>query len=508
MRTTIRGLLLAGTALTAAVSVAGGAQAQTTDPATQARIEQLEAALADLQGQLADLKASSSASIGQVRAAQQATTVSLTNGRPTLASGDGQFTASFRSVFQLDGALYDQDDAGSLASDPRRGSFGDTTENGHARDLSDGANFRRARLGIEGKAFGDFEYNFLYDFGGSGAEEAGKISSAWLQYNGFGPVKLRVGAYAPVTSLEDAASSNSSLFAERASVAETVRGIAGGDGRTAIGLLANGERWNASAAVTGNVVTTSSYDEQLGFVGRFAYVPFKRDVSLIHVGVNTTVVVSPAASGPDISPAGAVSNLRLRDRPEIRVDGTRLVDTGNIDSDGLTSIGLELGAQYRSLYLQAEYFDIGIERRKSALPDPEFSGWYVQGSWILTGEARRYATTNAGFDGPRPAKPFSLKDRQWGAVELALRYSNLDLNYRETAAPATGSVRGGEQDILSVGLNWYLNNTVTLQAAYRNVQVDRTSPGGTAFGAGETPALNTQVGQDLNIWSFRTQYAF
>lgn len=499
---TLRITLLAAAS---AMALGGVAQAQETP---EARIARLEAALADLQAQLADLKASSGASIAQVRAAQQATVVSLGNGRPTIATSDGQFTAAFRGVLQLDGAIYDQDSAGPLASDPRRGSFGDATENDHARDLSDGANFRRVRLGVEGRAFGDFEYNFLYDFGGSGVEEGGKISAAWVQYNGLGRVKLRVGAYAPVTSLEDAASSNSALFAERASVAETVRGIAGGDGRTAIGVLSSGERWNAAAAITGNTIGVSSYDEQASFVSRFAYVPYRRESSLIHLGVNTTVVFSPAASGPDIAPAGAVTNIRLRDRPEIRVDGARLVDTGNIDADRLTSVGAEFGVQRGPLYLQAEYFDINVERRNSPLPDPEFSGWYVQGSWILTGESRRYAIANAGFDGPRPARPFSPRDHQWGAVELALRYSSLDLNFLENATPAAGSVRGGEQEILSVGLNWYLNNAVTLQAAYRNVQVDRTSPGGTAFGAGATPALNTPVGQDLNIWSFRTQYAF
>lgn len=64
--------------------------------------------------------------------------------------------------------------------------------------------------------------------------------------------------------------------------------------------------------------------------------------------------------------------------------------------------------------------------------------------------------------------------------------------------------------ILSVGLNWYLNPVVSMQFAWRNVSVDRTSPGGTAFGVGAfaTPVLGTQVGQDLNIYSVRTQYAF
>lgn len=501
-RGSIRSALLAGVAI---AGVGGVAQAQETP---EQRIAKLEATLAEVQAQLADLKAATAASVGQVRAAQQATTVTIANGRPTIASGDGQFSAAFRGVLQLDGAIYAQDDPGSLATDPRRGSFGDATENDHARDLSDGFNLRRVRLGIEGKAFGDFEYNFLYDFGGSGVEEGGKIMAAWMQYNGLGAVKVRVGAFAPASGLEDAASNASAAFAERASVAELVRGIAGGDGRTAIALLGSGERWNFAAAVTGNLIGTTTYDEQVGFVGRFAYVPFKRTDALIHLGLNTSVVISPAATGPNISPAGAPSPLRLRDRPELRVDGARLVDTGNIDADGLTSIGGEFGALYKSVYVQAEYFDIDVERRNSVLPDPEFSGWYVQGSWILTGESRRYGAATAGFDGPRPTKPFNLREGTWGAWELALRYSTLDLNFLENAVPAAGSIRGGQQDIISAGVNWYVNNGVTLQAAYRRVSVDRTSPGGTAFVAGSTPPIGTQVGQDLEIFSFRTQYAF
>ena len=175
------------------------------------------------------------------------------------------------------------------------------------------------------------------------------------------------------------------------------------------------------------------------------------------------------------------------------------------------ALGGEFGALYRNLYVQAEYFDIQVERRNSALSDPEFSGWYVQAGWTLTGEARRYSTVTSGFDSPRPAKPFDPKKGQWGAVELAARYSNLDLNYLpgQAGAAATASgVRGGEQNILSLGVNWYLNPVVSISGTYRNVEVRRLSPGGSAFVSGSTPAAGTQVGQDLDIWSLRTQYAF
>ncbi|MDP3856066.1 OprO/OprP family phosphate-selective porin [Phenylobacterium sp.] len=479
------------------------------DEATDARIKALEEQLALLQGQITDLKQSTANNIAAVRKDATATTVSLANGRPTIATSDGKFTASFRGVFQLDSAHYDQRAPGPLGSDFRRGSFGDAAENDRARDLSDGANFRRARLGVEGKAFGDFEYNFLYDFGGSGNEEAGKISAAWVQYNGlpFANAKLRIGAFSPPSGLEEAVSTNGSLFAERASPSELVRGIAAGDGRTGVAFLANGDNWAATAAITGNIIATQTFDEQTAFVGRFSFVPFRRDDSLIHLGVNTSIVINPAASGPDVA-GTAVTAIRLRDRPEIRVDGTRLVDTGNIDANGLTAIGAEFGAQWKSLNIQSEYFDIDVDR-KGALGDPDFSGWYAQAGWTITGEARRYS--NATFDAPRPAKPFDLKTGGWGAWELGLRYSKLDLNYLAGSpgtALAAAAIRGGEQEIFTLGLNWYVNNALRFQAAYQDVSVDRLSPGGTAFVAGSTPSAGAQVGQDLSIYSLRTQYAF
>lgn len=499
-RGNLRAALLAGVA----IACIGGGAAHAQESADD-RIARLEAALADLQGQLADLKSSTGAQVADVRKAQQATTVTIANGRPTIASGDGQFTAVFRGVAQLDGAFYDQDDAGPLNTDPRRGSFNDATENDRARDLGDGTNFRRVRIGIEGKAWGDFEYNLMLDLGGSGNEEGGKINQAWLQYNGLGFTKLRVGAFAPVTGLEDGASNTSSLFIERASIAEIVRGLAGGDGRVGAQASFAGERWSLTGALTGNVIQTQTFDEQVGFVGRATWVPYKRPDALIHLGFNANIIIDPAATGPDV-PGGSPTPIRLRDRPEIRVDTTRLIDTNNIDADGVTALGLELGGLYKNFYIQSEYFNIDVERRTGTLPDPSFSGWYIQGSWILTGESRRYSA-NYGFDGPRPDKPFNLKNGAWGAWELGLRYSTVDLNYNENAL--TTSIRGGEQDIFSVGLNWYPNTNVLISATYRNVSVDRTSPGGTAFGAGAaTPTIGTEVGQDLNIYSLRTQYAF
>lgn len=477
-----------------------------------ARLDALEKRNEELEAQILDLKTQTAGSDQAIRDQVKAQpTVSLANGRPTFASADGQFTASIRGIFQLDATQYDQRQAGPTSTDFRRGSVGDATENDRARDLSDGVNFRRARLGIEGKAWGVWNYNFLYDFGGSGTEEAGKISAAYIEYTGLQPVRVRVGAFPPTTGLEDGTSAANQMFLERPAIAELVRGLAGGDGRTAAAVMGNGDRWSGIVAVTGNLVTNQTFDEQLGLVARLTYLPYKSQDSLVHVGANLNAIIHPAATGPDIAGAGASTPIRLRERPENRVDPTRLVDTGNIEADGVTSLGLELALQHKAMSLQAEHFWLDVERKTSPLPDPDFSGWYVQGAFTITGQARRYNAASGGFEPPRVETPFVL-GKSPGVWELAARYSSLDLDYRAGAFGAAlpvGGVRGGEQKGFTLGLNWYPNNTVRFLADYQRVEVDRLSPGGTAFGAGAlTPPAGAQVGQDLNIWSFRTQYAF
>jgi phosphate-selective porin OprO/OprP len=46
----------------------------------------------------------------------------------------------------------------------------------------------------------------------------------------------------------------------------------------------------------------------------------------------------------------------------------------------------------------------------------------------------------------------------WGAFEIALRYSELDLN--------DGPVKGGKEDDWTIGANWYLGTHWKLQANY------------------------------------------
>jgi phosphate-selective porin OprO/OprP len=489
MKTFRSALLASAAAMSLAWAGAAAAQdvpQQTAQPdpprdPTAERLAALETQLGDLQAQISDLKAQQAAGIGDVRATQQATTVSITNGKPTIASGDGQFSATFHGVMQLDTAIYSQDK--SLPASVTTG-----------RDLNSGTNFRRARLGVDGKVFGGFDYNILLDFGGSGTDGAGTLHELWIQYSGYKPLKFRVGAFAPNLGLEDAASTNGALFPERPSAAEAARSLAGADKRIGGQVLANGDHWLVAGAVTGAKTTdAATFDEQLGYTFRVAGTPLHGYDWLVHVGANASLVASPAQA----SLAGPYP-ITIQDRPELRVDGTQLVSSGAIDAENAHHWGLELAAQKQNFLIQGEYFDFTINRRGAAAgaTDPHFTGWYVEGGWVLTGEARKYNFGNAAFDAPSIAKPFDPAAGQWGTWELAARYSVLDLNHHENSATVADRVRGGEQTIWTLGVNWFVNPVVKFQLDYLNVSVDRQTSGG------------LQAGQDYQAVNLRSQFAF
>ena len=328
----------------------------------------------------------------------------FSSGEPGIATSDGRFSVSFYSLVQLDAALYGQDAPGPIATDLRRSgpALGYTAANvdtGHARKLKDGDNFRRARFGFSGTAFGDFQYRLLADFGGSGVENAGQLYEAWAQYNGLKPLHIRVGAFAQQEGLADQDSAAAQPFLERPLSADIARNFAAGDTRTGAEVFAYGDSYLASVAVTGRAIgvvnsagagTGQSYGDQLAYVGRLAFSPHGADWRL-HLGAHGQYISHPAdVSGP---PNGAASPLSrygvsLSDQPELRVDGTKLINTGNVDARHASDVGVEFAAQYRGLLLQSEYDHFEIARAAPGVSNPAFNGWYVEGSWVLTGEAR------------------------------------------------------------------------------------------------------------------------
>jgi phosphate-selective porin OprO/OprP len=440
--------------------------------------------------------------------------LAINNVRPVMTSADGKSSIALRANVQMDGALYGESAEGPLATDFRRGSVGGGRENNAARDFSDGMYFRRARLGVEGALSSQFNYRLLLELAGSGTEGPTRINDAWIAYTGLAPFTIQLGAFSPPSNMDDGTSPEDQVFIERASAAELSRALAGADGRLGLGVRAAGKRYMSSLTFTTRTVNDAEvFDSQFGAVGRAGGLVATSDDYNVHLGASASYVFSPSDQGS--SATGARHVVRFRDRPEIRVDGVRLIDTGAIDAAHASVYGVEFGASWKSFYVQGENFWFDVDRRDPALEDPSFGGWYLQGSWLLTGESRRYNPATGSFQNPRPKSPFA-HDGGWGAFELAARFSHTDLDFLEGdlgTAPVVSAIRGGEQDVLALGLNWYLNNNFKVLFNYLQIDVDRLNPAGpgnaTPFGTGAaTPPVGVAIGQDLDVFALRTQFSF
>ena len=414
-----------------------------------------QAELRDKPAQLAQQQQSAINSLEQANSkarlnAQEQPKLTFPGNRPTISSIDGRSSIAVRAVVQLDAAHYRQSAAQPLASDFRRGSVGPTAnrETDGARDLSDGAYFRRARFGVEGTMARVFNYKLIMELGGSGTEGPARINDAWLAYTGHAPLTLQLGAFAPPANLEDSTTPDDLLFIERASSSELSRTLGGADGRLGVGLRAGGARWLGSLTLTNRTVNDAEvFDAQTAYVGRFGGLLATGADYNLHGGVNGTYVVHPPDQGRSAS--SGRYGIRFRDRPELRVDTTRFIDTGTIDADHAYAAGLELAVNRRNWLLQAEHTWFGISRRASTLANPRFNGYYVEGSWVFTGESHRYNAATASYQSPRPFIPFDGQGG-WGAFELALRYSRADLDHDAGLAgvvPPADGVRGGVQSI-------------------------------------------------------------
>jgi phosphate-selective porin OprO/OprP len=411
------------------------------------------------------------------------------NGRPTITSPDGRFSLALRLLGQFDVADYLQrGSARILPTGP---------------DLSSGANFRRAQIGFQGKLFGDWSYFFNTEFGGSnGFESQGRVQTLYVQYDGLRPWAFRIGAYPPPGGLEDNTSSSDTIFLERAAPSDVLRNAMGGDGRDAASIIYAGDNFFGAISWTGaKVADAAIFDEQNAVLGRLADSVYSDADSRLVLSASAGYIFKVADASPVLP---SLQSFTISSSPELTVDstGSKLISTGAIDTNHVFTWGVEAGLQWKNLYGQGGYFHTMIDPNTAGVANYNFDGWYLEGTWVLTGEAKGYNTQNAAFTPPKPRVPFSLEGGGWGAWELAARYSDTNLNDNPGVAgfPAPlGGLRGGDQQIFTTGINWYPNSTLRFAFDWQNVDINRL---GTIVAP---PLANTQVGQRYNVISLRSQ---
>jgi len=294
--------------------------------------------------------------------------------------------------------------------------------------FSDGVFFRRVRLFWSGTVYKNTIFKVQIDFG----KGSTSLADVWMGLQKLGFIgKMKVGHFKEPIGLEELTSSKRITFIERSA---TTNAFARGRNT---GVAFSGKALEKRMTWAVGLFRTTGSDGANFADGDYALTlrltgvlwQNKDEHKLIHGGFGFNY-------------RGAES-VRFRARA-IHGDGDRPVDTGSIAADDTAVFNFEFAMVWGSLSVQAEVFFASVSGVGGA-PDGDFTGFYVQVSYWITGEHRPYS--GGVFKDVKVKDFFHDGDGGWGAWEIAFRFDTVDLN--------DGAIAGGEMDIFTVGVNWH-----------------------------------------------------
>jgi phosphate-selective porin OprO/OprP len=326
---------------------------------------------------------------------------------------------------------------------------------------------------LEGTVFKYFDLFVMPDF----AEGTTVLQDAYVGANFWQFARLRVGKFKEPVSLERLQVDHNVIFVERAfptslapnrDVGAQVFGELGqGVFSYALGIF-NGEADNA--------ISESDSGDDKDFAGRVFAHPLKKSEIEALKGLGFGVAGTYGnqfGTNPTYKTAGQNTFFTLTAgtgaspaSPSVKVDGSHW----RISPQGYY--------YFRRFGLLAEYIVSGQEVRRdvtgqaSTFDEMRNRAWQVAGSVLLTDD-------EATFAGVSPRKPFDLRSGQWGAFELAARYSELDVDDDAFSGGfANPAVSASMARAWAVGFNWYLNRNVKWIIDFERTQFEGGAAGG------------------------------
>ena len=461
--------------------------------AKAATLEELEAAIADLQRQVKEAKAAAAAAQAAAANAGGGGGGDLDlkvkwKGAPELSSSDGKFKFKARGRLEVDYNHVDQDTPIT--------SFPDVA----ATEL------RRARLGFEGIMFYDWKYVVEVDF----ANDAVRMKDAYLQYQGFqiwgNPLLLRIGNFKTFNTFEDETSDRFVDTMERASFINAWDI----DRQIGFGTMYYAEHFGLAAGIFGERFPSTADaplfpgftgDEDITFAARAFGSPINRETNGVTQVLHFGGSVRTREAGND-QPFFQYGNnargadLHLANAPSL---------TGRIGDDD-TFWGVEAAGLWGPFSLQGEYGQLDVDLPNGTfirnnppaagrlttianpfigISDPTFNGWYVEGSWFFGGH--KTYEEDGRWGRPKIDNPM-FHGGGWGALQLVGKYDVLDQS--DNAFNNAGGCRNtrlfpgsvpnsnnnqlnpnniplcGEMQTWIVGVNWWMTEYMRLMFQY------------------------------------------
>jgi len=312
-------------------------------------------------------------------------------------------------------------------------------------DFSNGFNNRRARMGLNGRLTDKWDGRIEVDFADGGVAPNDFRLRRSFSHGG----RLWIGQYKVPQGLNELTSSNSITFIERA---------------TNSNMIADARRMGVAYSYYGSQggFKTMMFGRALGQRGAT-----EGDMPL---GVALRGIYAPTIGDGRLHLAGSIvyedkkenRSIGFSDRPEARDSkGGRALLSLSINDPGLSSTfktGFELAYINGPFSVEAEYLQVSVDIDPG--DSPTFGGWHVQSTYVFGGQ-RSYSPD--GFGGVRP-------DGDTGALEIAARFSHMDLN-------DSGYI-GGKQSNFTLGLNRYVTANLRFMMNVIFADISETAEGG------------------------------
>jgi phosphate-selective porin OprO/OprP len=192
-------------------------------------------------------------------------------------------------------------------------------------------------------------------------------------------------------------------------------------------------RWALAAVVEDDQDEDYDEDNPVALTGRFTWSPINTKQQTLQLGASASI--------RDWNK----NTFRIRSRAEVD-SADKVVRSAEFIADQQGVMGLEGVWRSGSLQVQGEYMLTRVEELNG--PDWDYSGYYITGSYLLTGEQRKFKKGEF-----RSLKPRSAS----GAWELVTRYSYMDVRERGLGSKAA---------VYTIGLNYYYRRDLKLMLAF------------------------------------------
>lgn len=326
---------------------------------------------------------------------------------------------------------------------------------------------RRARMGLEATLFENYEFRFLTDFGNGQT----RLVDGYLNVHYWDPFQFTAGKFKQPFSYEQLAQDRFTPFVERSIIDQLVPA-------RDIGVMVHGQKLFddvldyglsvSNGVQNGDVDTNKAKDG----TARVAVRPFAwlEDSPLRRLQLGAAV-----NGGYQFEPINPPVLRTPASVPFFRFNSTVIADGRRV------RFSPELVYFYGPFGFATQYFRMDQRVRPAAGGAPStlsidvpFEGFYVQATYLLTGEER--VSYSQAID---PLRPFDPRPGRMGpgAWEAVARVSKLNVGdvvfapgNARLADPAAVSNEATE---LTVGFNWYLNKWVRTQFNYEHAWFGR-----------------------------------